>query len=196
MLQYYTIYLLIYLIDHYNPSVRIIDLASHTTYIVYVNIKHKCRDRQFKVYSERQTFWETFHDNFCLLSEFLPEICWEKIAEEILFVFCFDVWLGARTLSLRLISQPTDYSFNHDRTKEYIEHSYWPLPARFRPVVCCCWPDYTYEEPPTWTYNIKRFKSIVHKHKFFCQMNSFRNARHEQVPFPDGLGLINILKRN
>ena len=25
----------------------------------------------------------------------LPEICWKEIAEEILFVFCFDVWPGA-----------------------------------------------------------------------------------------------------
>ena len=46
---------------------------------------------QFKVDSERQIFWETFHGNFNLLSEILPEICWEEIAEEILFVFCFDV---------------------------------------------------------------------------------------------------------
>ena len=42
---------------------------------------------KFKVDSERQIFWETFHGIFILLSEFLPEICWEKIAEEILFVF-------------------------------------------------------------------------------------------------------------
>ena len=34
---------------HYNPSVRIIDLVSHTTYIVCVNFIHKWRDLQFKV---------------------------------------------------------------------------------------------------------------------------------------------------
>ena len=50
-----------------------------------------------KVDSERQIFWEIFHGNFYLLLEFLPEICWKEIAEEILFVFCFDVWPGART---------------------------------------------------------------------------------------------------
>ena len=41
--------------------------------------------------------------------EFLLEICWEEIAEEINFVFCLDVCSGARTLALRLISQHTTY---------------------------------------------------------------------------------------
>ena len=70
---------------HYNPSVRIIDLVSYTTYVVCVNFIHKWRDLQFKVDSEQQ-IWETFHGNFIYFSEFLPEICWEEIAEEILFV--------------------------------------------------------------------------------------------------------------
>ena len=59
-------------IGHYNPF-RIIDLVSHTTYAVCVNFIHKWRD------SERQIFWETFLGNFYLLSEILPEICWEEI---------------------------------------------------------------------------------------------------------------------
>ena len=98
-----------YIIGHYNPSVRIIDLVSHTTYVVCVNFTHKWRDLQFKVDSERLNFWETFHGNFILFSEFLPEICWEEITEEILFVFSFDVWPGARNLAFRLISQHTTY---------------------------------------------------------------------------------------
>ena len=98
-----------YIIGHYNPSIRIIDLVSHTTYVVCINFIHKWRDLQFKVNSERKSSWETFHGSFNLLSEFLPEICWEKFAEEILFVFWFDVWLGARTLAFRLISQHTTY---------------------------------------------------------------------------------------
>ena len=32
-----------YIIDHYNPSARIIDLVSHTTYVVCVNFILKCR---------------------------------------------------------------------------------------------------------------------------------------------------------
>ena len=39
------------------------------------------------------------------LRVFFLDICREEIAEEILFVFRFDVWPGARTLTLRLISQ-------------------------------------------------------------------------------------------
>ena len=98
-----------YIIGHYKPSVRISDLVSHTTYAVCVNFIHKWRDLQFKVDSERQIFWQAFHGNFYLLSEFLPEICWEEIAKEILFVFRFDVWPGTRTLTFRLISQHTTY---------------------------------------------------------------------------------------
>ena len=68
----------------------------------------KWRDLQFKIDYERQIFWETFHGNF-IYSEFLPEICWEEMAEKILFAFCFDVWPGAWTLAFHLISQHTTY---------------------------------------------------------------------------------------
>ena len=98
-----------YIIGDCNPSVRIIDLISHTAYVVCVNFIQKWRDLKFNVDSERQIFWETFHGNFYWFSEFLPKICWEEIAKEILFVFCFDVWPGARTLVFRLISQHTTY---------------------------------------------------------------------------------------
>ena len=77
---------IIYSIGHYNPSVRIIDLASHTTYVVCANFIHKWRDLQFKVNSERQIFLRHFSWQFYMLSELLPEICWEEIAEELLFV--------------------------------------------------------------------------------------------------------------
>ena len=46
----------LYIIGHYNPTVRIIDVLSHTTYDVYVNFIHKWQDLQFKVDSERQIF--------------------------------------------------------------------------------------------------------------------------------------------
>ena len=59
-----------YIIGHYNPSVRIIDLVSHTTYVVCVNFIHKWRDLQLKVDSERQIFWETFHGNFIYSQSF------------------------------------------------------------------------------------------------------------------------------
>ena len=50
-------------------------------------------------------FFEKLFMEIFLLSEFLPE----EIAEEILFVFCFDVWHGARTQAFRLISQHSTY---------------------------------------------------------------------------------------
>ena len=56
----YIIRLHTYIIGHYNPLVRIIELAFHTTYVVCVN-------------SERLNFWETFSWQFYLLSEVLPK---------------------------------------------------------------------------------------------------------------------------
>ena len=49
-------YIHTHIIDHYNPSVRIIDLVPHITYVVCVNLIHKWQDLQFKVDSERQIF--------------------------------------------------------------------------------------------------------------------------------------------
>ena len=44
-------YIHTYIIDHYNPSVRIIDLVSHTTYVVCVKMLYiSGRDLQFKVF--------------------------------------------------------------------------------------------------------------------------------------------------
>ena len=59
-----------YIIGHYNPSIRIIDLASHSTYVVCVNFIQKWRNLQFKVDSERQIFWETFQCNFIYSQSF------------------------------------------------------------------------------------------------------------------------------
>ena len=98
-----------YIIGHYYPSISIIDLVSHTTYVVFVYFIHRLRDLQFEVDSEWQIVLRNFSCQFYLLSEFLPEICWEKITEGILFVFYFDVWPGTRTLALHLINQHTTY---------------------------------------------------------------------------------------
>ena len=48
---------------------------------------HKWRDLQFKVTSERQIFRETFHGSFNLLSELLPEIYLEEVAQKIFSYF-------------------------------------------------------------------------------------------------------------
>ena len=48
-------------LGHYNPSVRIIDLFFHTTYVLCVNFIYKWRvSLQFKVYSEQQIFEKFF----------------------------------------------------------------------------------------------------------------------------------------
>ena len=66
----------------------------------------------FKVDSERQIIWETFHGNFILLSEFLPEICWEEITEEILFLISF--WCLAWDSNLGFTSnKPTHYLLDY-----------------------------------------------------------------------------------
>ena len=85
-------------------------LAFHSTHVVVVNFIHEWWDLQFNVYSERQICEKLFHGRFILLSEFLPEICWEEIAEEILFIFHF-WWLtvGCEPRLLRQISQHTTY---------------------------------------------------------------------------------------
>ena len=62
---------------HYNPSVRIIDLVSHTTYIVCVNFIHKWLDLQFKVDSERQIFFEKLF----MAILFTSQIFFQKSAE-------------------------------------------------------------------------------------------------------------------
>ena len=93
---------------HYTPSVRIIDImVSHTIYVVCFNFIHKWWDLQST--PNDRFFLRNFSWQFYLLSEFLTEICWGEIPEEILFVFCFDVWPGVRTLALRLISQHSIY---------------------------------------------------------------------------------------
>ena len=83
-----------YIIGHYNNLVRIIDLVSHAaTY------------NWFKVDSEQQNFGETFHGNFYLLSEFLPESAERKSPKKYFSYFI----LMSRILAFRLISQHTTY---------------------------------------------------------------------------------------
>ena len=73
--KFYT-YIYTYMIGPYNPSVRIIDLVSHTTYVVCVNFIPKWREMQFKVDYERQIFFEKlFMAILFTLRELLPEIC-------------------------------------------------------------------------------------------------------------------------
>ena len=98
---YLTIYydLHTYIIGHYNPSNKIIGRVSHNTYVVCVRFR-------------TTDFLRNFSWQFNTFSEFLPEICWEEIAEKMLFVFCFDVWYGARTLAFSS-NKPAHYLLDH-----------------------------------------------------------------------------------
>ena len=70
MLLIYLFSIHTYIIDHYNPSVSIIDLFYHATYVVCVNFIHKWLDLQLKVDSKRQIFRETFHGHFIYSQSF------------------------------------------------------------------------------------------------------------------------------
>ena len=99
-----------YIIGHCSPAVRIIDLVSHTAYVVCVNFIHKWRDLQFKVESERQIFLRNFSWQFLFtLRVFGRNLLRGNRRRNAFCTFCFDVWPGARTLALHLISQHTTY---------------------------------------------------------------------------------------
>ena len=96
------------IIGHYNPSVRVINLVSHTTYVVCVNFIYKWRDLQFKVDSELQIFWETCNDNFIYTQSSCKKSAERKSIKKY-FLYFFYVWPRARTPAIRLISQHTTY---------------------------------------------------------------------------------------
>ena len=98
-----------YMIGHYNHSVSIIDLVSHTAYVMCVHFIHKWRDLQFIVDSERKFFEKLFMAIFIYSQSFCQKSAERKSPKKYLLYFCFDVWPGARTLALRLISQHTTY---------------------------------------------------------------------------------------
>ena len=80
-----------YIIGHYNPSVRIIDLVSHTIYVVCVIFIHKWWDLQLNVDSERQIFKKLFHGTFIYSHSFCQKSAWrESLKKYLFFTFCFD----------------------------------------------------------------------------------------------------------
>ena len=65
-----------YIIGHYNPSVRIINPISHTTYIVCVTFLYISGDTYcLKSTPNKKFFEKLFMAILFLLPEFLPEIC-------------------------------------------------------------------------------------------------------------------------
>ena len=92
-----------YIIGHYSPLARIIDLVSHTTYVMCVNFIHECRDLQLNDDSERTIFFfeklfiailitlRIFASNLLIACCRRTKKSKKKAGEEILFVFCFYV---------------------------------------------------------------------------------------------------------
>ena len=91
------------IIGHYNPSVRITDLASHTTHVVCVNFICEWRDLQFNVVSERQIFEKLFHGRFIYSQSFCQKSAEAKSSKKyFFFIFRFDAEPGIRTRALSL----------------------------------------------------------------------------------------------
>ena len=128
-----------YIIGHYNPSVRIIDLFSYTTYVVCVNFIRKWRDLPFKVDSEQQgrqqIFWETFHGNFIYSVNFCQKSAERKSPKK--YFFCVLFWPGARTLT----NKPTYYLLDYgDFTHRLITPPYMNLPCiKEKRHLCSQW---------------------------------------------------------
>ena len=101
-----------YIIGHYNPLVRIIDLVSYTTYDVCVNFIHKWRDLQFKVDCERLIFWETFHGNFVYSQSFCQKSAEKKSPQRNIFRISFWclVWDSNAGFSF---NKPIQYLLDH-----------------------------------------------------------------------------------
>ena len=83
-----------YIIGYYNPSVRIINLVSQTTYVICVNFIHKWLDLQFKVDSEREIFLETFHGNFICSQSFCQKSAERKSSKKYFLYFVLLSGLG------------------------------------------------------------------------------------------------------
>ena len=99
-----------YMIGHYNPSVRIIDLVSHTIYVVCVNFLYISGGTYSLKSTPNDRFWETIHGHFFIYSQsFCQKSAERKSPKKYFFVFRFDVWPGTRTLAFRLINQHTTY---------------------------------------------------------------------------------------
>ena len=100
----------IYIIGHYNPSVRIINLVSHTTYVVCVIFLYISGG----TYSLKSIPNDRFFEKLFMAILFTHRVFARNLLrgnrrKNTFSYFCFDDWPGARTLAFRLISQHTTY---------------------------------------------------------------------------------------
>ena len=98
-----------YLIDHYNPSVRIIEIVSHITCVVCVNFIHKGRHLQFKVVAGQNIFFVKFFMATFIYSQSLCQKYAEKKSPKNTFPIVF-FWCLAWGSNIDFMSnQPTHY---------------------------------------------------------------------------------------
>ena len=81
--------------------------------------------------AEFADFWESFYNNFNYSQSFLSEICWEEVAEEILYIFFFIFCFFSRCLSQRLKSTPNGRFFLRNFTSQFFY-----LPSEFLSEIC------------------------------------------------------------
>ena len=82
-----------YIAGHYNPSVRIMEIVSNTTYVVRVNFIHKWRNLQFNIDSKR-LFEKLFMTISVDSQSFCQQSAERKSPQKYFSYFCFDVWPG------------------------------------------------------------------------------------------------------
>ena len=78
-----------YIIDYYNPSVRIFDLVYHTIHVMCISFTDKWRDQRFKVDSEQETFLEIIHDNFVYSQSFCHKSADRNQPKKLLLYFIY-----------------------------------------------------------------------------------------------------------
>ena len=105
----------IFYIGYYNPSVWIIELVSHTTYVVCVNCIYRWRDLHFKVGSEQQIFEKLFMAILFNLRAFARNLLREYRRRN---TFCILFWyLAWDSNSGFLSNKPTHYLLDHGDQK-------------------------------------------------------------------------------
>ena len=102
-------YIYIYIIGHYNSSVKIIDLVSHTTYVVHVDFIHKWQTTDsLKSTPNDRVFEKLFIAILFTLRLFARNLLRGNRRRNT-FRISFEVWPGTRTLTFCLISQHITY---------------------------------------------------------------------------------------
>ena len=100
-----------YIIGHYNPSVRIIGLVSHTTHVMCVNFMREWRNIQFNVDSERQILEKLFHGNFIYSQSFCQKSAERKSPKK---YFSYLVLMSGLGLEL--------WIFSSNKRTHYLQH--------------------------------------------------------------------------